>query len=319
MMGGGVNGGQVHLNRALAHAGRRRSRRRRPQRHDRLSERLVRGALQALRRVRRRTVHGVPRWPGIRDLAGHRLREGLTARPGPRRRARCCGPCRRTRRRGTARPTTSTRGRAARAGGTAPAGDSVVPPSVLASDRELQPGQAGQPHLGAQPQQPAGRRAPRPARSPARRRPAGGRGSRRPRRSPTPPTTRSEPAADRPGQRERVPAVLAADALDHPPQRLRRARRPRWRGRRRTGCRRPSPGRSAAGRWARRAPRRDDQRVATSASRILLQRQLDGRVEAEQPARAGRARTSAMSCSLADDLVAQRLDQRPGDRGRAPA
>ena len=80
----------------------------------------------------------------------------LVVRRAARRRRRCCGPCRRTRCRGTARPPTSRRARAARAGGTAPAART----SSAARRRrrhpfhaELEPGQPGQPHLGAQPQQ----------------------------------------------------------------------------------------------------------------------------------------------------------------------
>ena len=161
--------------------------------------------------------------------------------------------------------------------------------------------------------------APRPARSPARRRRAAGagragRGAAPPRR----PAGRASRAP--PGQRERVPAVLAADALDDPPQRVRRgastARSRSSMYRRAAGPVRV--GRQRVGR-ARRAPTRDrpagldvgvaDALASASAHRL---------VEAEQARRAGRGRTRAMSCSWQTDLVAQRLDQRPGDARSAP-
>ena len=119
-------------------------------------------------------------------------------------------------------------------------------------------------------------------------------GSRRPRRSPGPPTSRSSQAADPP-----APSAHEYQPFSPPMPSITRhsacggGRRPATRARRRTARRRPSRGRSAAGRSARRACDADDQRrgdVGVAGSR--LQRELDRAVEADQPARAGRARSA---------------------------
>ena len=64
------------------------------------------------------------------------------------------------------------------------------------------------------------------------------------------------------------------------------------------GCRRPSPGRWAAGRSGRPAVDADDQRVDdVGVADASAGPGATARVEAEQALRAGRARTAAMSCS----------------------
>ena len=154
--------------------------------------------------------------------------------------------------RGTARPTTSRACPASPRGWKSARCAYTARPSSPVSTPQLEPGQPGQPHLGAQPQQLARARAPRPARSPARRRRSSRSRVAPAAAQPDPADQPVEPAAHRPGERERVPAVLAADRPRSPATapsatastRARRARR-------RRGCRRPSPGRSAAGRSAR--------------------------------------------------------------------
>ena len=84
--------------------------------------------------------------------------------------------------------------------------------------RQLQPGPARGPHLGAQAQQLARGRS-RSTRHQSTTSPAcqGACGWRRPRSSPAPPVQLVQPAADLPGQGQGVPAVLAADAFDDGP------------------------------------------------------------------------------------------------------
>ena len=137
-----------------------------------------------------------------------------------------------------------------------PLAQPVLPSSVrgvLVFHVELQPGQAGHPHLGPQPQQPALVAAPRPARSRGRRR-----RSRSARVAPAAPQPDAadravQPARGPPREREGVPAGVPADPLDHPPQRLGRRASSSGCARRRRGCRRPSPDRWAADPTARRA------------------------------------------------------------------
>lgn len=177
----------------------------------------------------------------------------------------------------------------------------------------LQPGQARQPHLRAQPQQlapldllhpPEVQRVAHPqppgvAAAPAQSDPAG---------QPV------QPAAHGPRQGEGVPAVLPADALDDVPQRrrlhLRLARpyvgveaaaRPVGVGGQRVAGRAGCPGRRPAG---------GDLRVADP-----LQRERDRAVEAEGMTR--RARHVPFDVAgAAHHFVPQRLGERPGDPGR---
>ena len=123
------------------------------------------------------------------------------------------------------------RDRRARAGGRSPAGGSTVAPvSGPGSTRQLQPGQAGQLHLRAQPQQRPGSIVldPPEVQGVADRAAAAGRGgrgaARRRRRA-----GRASPRTAQASGKEYQP-LLAADALDHPPQR-------RGRGVARTLCR----------------------------------------------------------------------------------
>ena len=140
-------------------------------------------------------------------------------------------------------------------------------------------------------------------------------GSRRPAAQPD--------AADAAGPASRAPArpaaseyqpLLAADALDRPPT-ARSGRRSTARSRSSTYRLPPAQSGSLGSGSLGRARRRgaDDQRVATSASRIALQRELDGAVEPDQARPAGRARTRRCRARWHDHLVRQRLDQRPGD------
>ena len=211
------------------------------------------------------------------------------------RRRRCCGPSRRRRPvEGRDRPPVEVPGQPAGVEEGALVIDGAA--VVVGLDAQLQPGLAGHPHLGPQPQQLVRARSPRPARSPAPRRRRARRGSRRPRRSPTPPTSRSSsPRTVQPSGKEYQPRV-AADAVDHSPEVLRAGVDDRWSARRCRASRRPSPGRSAAGRSARPATRAFDQRVSTSASRIWpVPARGPGRSRPGRPA--GRGHSRAMSCS----------------------
>ncbi len=259
--------------------------------------------------------------PGPRSTGLHRMRPLRTRGCGPPasatavrpRRGRCCGPCRRRRRRGRARRSTSTRGRADRGGGTGPAAGSGYGLASSSSGVHLQPGQARQPHLRPQPQQmaaldlldaPEVQRVadPQPVRVPAAA------------PQPHPAGQAVRPAAHRPCEGEGVPAVLAPDALDHRPQGLR------------GGVDGPFPpvgveaaagpvgvgGQGVAGRAGHRSggPAGGDLGVPDP-----LERQGERLVDADRGTRrTGYVRGDVVF--VADDFVAQRLGERPGDGAR---
>ena len=193
------------------------------------------------------------------------------------------------------RPPTSRGGRPARAGRTWPAAaaGSVPPPSRRAVRRSCSTWNSSQASPGsrisARSRSSCPPRAPRPARSPGppRRR---GRAATAGRAAGPPADQPVQPAADLPRQREGVPAGVAADALDHPPQPSGGAvRRPVALVDVEAAARPVGVGRQRVRRRARHRRRRPPGRHRGVLD--PLQRQPDRLVEAEQPLRAGRART----------------------------
>ena len=232
------------------------------------------------------------RWPTYVSGFGKRSTNGFAAginsfsdhRPRPP--ARCCGPSRRRRSpwNGADRPPVGVAGQPARVEQRALDVRRALGRAVVGLDAQLQPGQAGQPHLGPQPQQPPGldlldppevqrladvqpvRVAPAAAQADAADEPV------------EQPRTRQASGNEYQPCSPPMPSTTRHSASGAASYRRAAARRCR-------GCRRPSPGRWAAGRWVRPGTDAEDQRVATSASRIRCSASSTARVEAEQAVR----------------------------------